>query len=158
MNLAALYPTGELRFEIRNPDGSVRAHGRTPNRVLAAGRAHVAASLAGEVGNQRIAIVVGKDPSSPEDDSLRALLAPVAELEAEKAHTDGERLVVQAAWVADAPQTLGESGVVLTYEQSGSRRKHQLLYNRAVLDPVEAIEAGETVTLTWTLSFGRHDA
>lgn len=153
MTRAVLAPRGRLEIAIHDRQGRLKQRLRRPNRVLAGGRRQVAESLAGLVFNQGFSIAVGADPAQPDDDAVEELLKPITEIKVEEQEVDGERFVVMAAWVADQDQTLGESGVIIQYEQKATRKHHHRLYNRAVIDPVAEVAEGDTVTLTWTLSF-----
>lgn len=153
MSHASVSLRGQLALEIRDRHGRLRGGLRRHNRVLAAGRAHVAASLVGEVRNYGFSIAVGGNPGRGEDDALTDLLSPLERLPVEEVANDGDRLVCKAAWVADEARKLGESGVILHYENRGSRTRHERLYNRAVIDPVAEVAAGDTVTFTWTITF-----
>lgn len=152
MEAPALGLSGSLEVVVRRRDGAVMRR-TVRNRVLAEGRRFIAGSLIGQPSQLRFAIAIGTGADA-NDDAMTDLVRPLLRLKVADPALKDDAVVLQASHDPPAPITIAESGLVLTYRSVGSGNAHlSTLYNRAVLDPAAVVGQGETLTLTWTLSF-----
>ena len=144
---------GLLSLNVYAADGSLRESCAVHNRVLSAGRAHVADSLLGVVRNQGFRLALGSSAEHKEDQKLETLHAPALEVAVEKVSDKDGSVLLRAAVVSEEDLSIAESGVIIIHERGSSRAKRQVLYNRAVLAKALTIKRGETLDVSWSLSF-----
>jgi hypothetical protein len=149
LGLDPLSITGEVDIVLRGPDGRIKERERIHNLVVTAGRAHCADQLAdqGEAAMAYMAIGTGTTAPATTDTALETELDRNAlDSKTQGTGTDANKVTYTCTWAAgDGTGAITEAGI-FNSASAGT------MLSRVTFD-VKNKGAGDSLTLTWTLTF-----
>lgn len=153
MNRADLTPHGAVRLTVLGPDGGQIAERSGTNTVVNGGRRLLAQLLTGAATQPQFKAAIGITGDPTQSDLTKlfqpdgVLPQPVTEVQAK----DGTISLKATFQAAEKDREIAETGLMLACN-IGSNLE-ETLYNRALVQPPLPLRSGESLTLTWTLSF-----
>jgi hypothetical protein len=149
LGLDPLSITGEVDIVLRGPDGRIKERERIHNLVVTAGRAHCADQLAdqGEAAMAYMAIGTGTTAPATTDTALETELDRNAlDSKTQGTGSDTNKVTYTCTWAAgDGTGAITEAGI-FNSASAGT------MLSRVTFD-VKNKGAGDSLTLTWTLTF-----
>lgn len=154
---------GRLVLEVMAPDGRVICRRREQNTVLDGGRRLLALLLGDLATGPRFAVTVGTDTTTETKPDMTKLVAPgtIKSVPVKRTSVNNATVILHATFAefADPETTIGEAGLLVTVKRRAPgdtefTTEETLLYNRVrVLGEKLTVQKGETLDLTWELSF-----
>lgn len=141
--------TGEVDIVLRGPDGRIKERERVKNLVVTTGRAHCADQMSdqGEAAMAYMAIGTGTTAPATTDTALETELDRNAlDSKVQGTGTDANKVTYTCTWAAgDGTGAITEAGVFNSASAG-------VMMSRVTFD-VKNKGAGDSLTLTWTLTF-----
>lgn len=144
-----LMVTGSVNVCLKGPDGRVKAEETVHNLVVTVGRQHIADQMAdqGDAAMSHMAIGTGTTPADTADIALQTEIdRNTLSSKTQGSSTDAHKITYTADWAAgDGTGAITEAGIFNSASAG-------VMLCRSVF-AVKNKAAGDTLTLTWILTF-----